>query len=137
MESILNFQSEKKIEQNFDPSVKARALFKVVFGICKEWDLSREELSILVNRHVTTISDWKKKESVSISKNLDMNDYQILEFIELYKALTNFFVLLKDRVSWLRDSNIGLENKSPLALIKEDPRNLHNICQLITRLANP
>jgi hypothetical protein len=66
-----------------------------------------------------------------------MNDYQILEFIELYKALTNFFVLLKDRVSWLRDLNNGLENKSPLALIKEDPRNLHNLRQLIGHIANP
>ena len=137
MESTLYFQAEKTLKLSFNESIKESALFKIVFGILKEWDLSQEELSILVNRRPTTISEWKKKESISLSKHLDMNDYQILEFVELYKILSNIFVSIKDRVSWLRESNEGLGHKSPLELIKEDPRNLSQIRQLMSKLAHP
>ena len=137
METQLNFSNEKKIHHGFDDSVKGRALYKVIFGILDEWSLSQQELSTLVNRTPTTISEWKKKESISVSKHLDMNDYQLLEFIELYKVLTNLFVFTKDRTSWLREPNEGFGNKSPLDLIKSDPRNLHTIRLLMSKIANP
>lgn len=137
MENELHFQKEKKIEHNFDDSVKGKALYKVIFGILKEWELSQEELAVLVHRKPTTISEWKKRESISVSKDLDMNDYQLIEFIELYKVLTNLFVSKNDRVSWLRESNEGLGNQTPLELIKSDPRNLHNIRLLMSKIANP
>ena len=137
METQLNFRTEKKIEHDFDDSVKGKALFKIIFGILKEWGLTQEELASLVHRRPTTISEWKRKESISVSKDLDMNDYQLLEFIELYKILTNLFVSTKDRVSWLREPNAGLGNNAPLELIKTDPRNLHNIRLLMSKIANP
>jgi hypothetical protein len=137
MESTLNFQNEKSLKLQFGDGSKEKALFKVIFGILKEWDLSQDELAILVNRRATTISEWKKKESIALSKSLDMNDYQVLELIELYKVLTNIFVSIKDRVSWLRETNIGLGHKSPIALIKEDPRNLSHIRKLMSKIANP
>jgi hypothetical protein len=137
LETTLNFQKEKRISSDFDDATKGKALYKVVFGILKEWDLSQEELALLLNRTPTTISEWKKREFISISKNPDMNAYQIFEFIELYKGLTNLFVSVKDRVAWLREINEGLNNTSPLQLIQEDPRNLHSIRNLLSRLANP
>lgn len=137
METQLNFKSEKKVEHGFDDSIKAKALYKVIFGILQEWGLKQQELAILVHRPATTISEWKKKESIAVSKDLDMNDYQLIEFIELYKVLTNVFVTTKDRVSWLREKNAGLDNKAPLDLIKADPRNLHNIRLLMSKIANP
>lgn len=36
-----------------------------------------------------------------------MNDYQLFEFIELYKTLTNLFVSVKDRIGWLREADDG------------------------------
>ena len=137
METQLNFNNEKRVQHDFDDSIKGKALYKVIFGILKEWELSQQELATLVHRPPSTISEWKKKESISVSKDLDMNDYQLIEFIELYKVLTNLFVSLRDRVSWLRESNVGLGNKSPIDLIKTDPRNLHNIRLLMSKIANP
>jgi hypothetical protein len=137
MESTLNFQNEKSVKLQFREAIKEKALYKVIFGILREWDLSQEELAILVGRQPTTISEWKKKESISLSKTLAPNDYQILELIELYKVLTNIFVSINDRVSWLREANVGLGHKSPLELIKEDPRNLPQIRKLMSKIANP
>jgi transcriptional regulator with XRE-family HTH domain len=137
METILSFNDAKKITHDFDESLKGDALYKVIFGIMREWDLSQEELADLVGRNPTTISEWKKNETIAISKKMSMADYQLFEFIELYKTLTNLFVSIKDRVGWLRESNEGLENKSPLELIEKDPRNLQYIRDLVSRLANP
>ena len=137
MESALSFQSEKKVSFDFDDSATGKALYKIIFGILREWDLSQKELAILIHRPPTTISEWRKKESIPVSKNLDMNDYQLIEFIELYKVLTNLFVSMNDRVSWLREPNEGLDGRSPLDLIEEDPRNLHHIRNLMSKLANP
>lgn len=137
METTLNFDNTKKVTHDFDDSLKGHALFKVIFGIMREWDLTQEELATLVGRPATTISEWKSKESIPISKNLSMNDYQLFTFIELYKALTNLFVLKNDRVSWLREKNEGLDNKSPLQIIEEDPRKLYDIKDLASRLTNP
>lgn len=137
MENELHFQKEKKLTHNFDDSVKGRALYKIIFGILKEWGLSQEELAVLVHRKPTTISEWKRRGTISVAKDLDMNDYQLFEFIELYKVLTNIFVSMNDRVSWLRESNEGLGNQTPLELIESDPRNLHKIRLLMSKIANP
>lgn len=58
METVLNFTNAKKIEKdNGDSSVKGQGLFKVIFGIMQEWDLSQTELAMLVGRQPTTISE--------------------------------------------------------------------------------
>ncbi len=138
VETVLNFKNAKKIVSNGgDSSARGRALFKIIFGIMREWDLTQSELATLVGRQPTTISDWKKKEFISTSKAPDMNDIQLFEFIELYKALTNFFVLTKDRVAWLREANDGMNKKAPLDLIKEDPRNLLYVRNILSHLSNP
>lgn len=93
METVLNFTGAKKIVNNDgDDANRGQALFKIIFGIMREWNLSQAELAILVGRQPTTISEWKKREFISTAKTLDMNDYQLFEFIELYKALTDLFV---------------------------------------------
>ena len=137
METMLFFQSEKVISVDLQSTAKESALFKVVFGILKEWDLSQIELSVLLKRSQTTISDWKRKRAISFSKNLDMNDYQVLQFIELYKVLSNLFVLKKDQVAWLRDPNKAMSMKSPLKLIEEDPRHLGALLKMMNQLVNP
>lgn len=137
METMLFFQSEKVISVDLQSTAKESALFKVVFGILKEWDLSQIELSVLLKRSQTTISDWKRKRAISFSKNLDMNDYQVLQFIELYKVLSNLFVLKKDQVAWLRDPSKAMSMKSPLKLIEEDPRHLGALLKMMNQLVNP
>ena len=137
METMLNFSPASSIIHDFDDEIKGEALFKIIFGILKEWDLSQEELGDLVGRSPTTISEWKKNKYISISKKITMTDYQLFEFIEFYKNLTNLFVSIKDRVAWLREASEGFGGKSPLQLIREDPRNLHNIRNIICSLANP
>lgn len=138
METVLNFTNAKKIEKDSsDNSVKGQALFKVIFGIMREWSLSQAELAVLVGRQPTTISEWKKKGTIPISKIPDMNDYQLFEFIELYKALTNLFVSVNDRVGWLREVNEGMGDKAPLELIRENPKNLSYVRDIIGHLSNP
>lgn len=138
METVLNFTNAKKIvKSDGDDSARGRALFKIIFGIMREWDLSQAELAILVGRQPTTISEWKKKEFISTAKTPDMNDYQLFEFIELYKVLTNLFVSSKDRVAWLREANEGMDKKAPLELIKENPRNLGYVRDILSHLSNP
>ena len=137
MESNINFQKEKKIEIKSNLATTGKALYKILFGILEELDMTQKELAILVNRNQTTISEWAKRKSVSVSKKMDMNDYQIFEFIDLYKSLSNFFSFKKDRIQWLREKNVGLNNQRPLDLIAEDPRNLSRIKNLVNRLANP
>lgn len=101
-------------------TIQKQALYKVVFGITKELGLTKKELSILTGRHPSSISKWKKNGKVIPSQ-------QVLEFVELYKDLTNLFLNANDRVSWLRDVNEGLGMKSPLELIKDDRKNLNYI----------
>ena len=138
METLLNFTEAKKLNRNSDDSFKGSSLFKVVFGIMREWELTQEELATILNKPPSTISEWKKNKFIPFSKRPTNDEYQIIQFIEFYKLLSDFFASIEDRTSWIRDKNKALGEASPFEFIKVNPpRNLALLNDLIRRLANP
>src|SRR4051812_2611584 len=81
------------------------ALFHVLFGIEKAWQLEQNDLAGILHRSASTISDWKTKKAVSVSPEPSPNDAQIYELIEFYDSVTSFFVRVEDQVSWLKTAS--------------------------------
>jgi hypothetical protein len=114
------------------------ALFKVLEGISKSWDLDQTELAAILHRDPSTLSTWKKSKSVTVSKDRPApNDVQIYELIEFFDSLSSMLFRKEDQTKWLRTPSIEFGKKSPLALLKENPKNLFVLREYVDRVARP
>ncbi len=137
-------QFAKNIKAPVCPSQKGAgndlkvALFHVLFGIEGNWQLEQNDLAGILHRSPSTISDWKRNESVSVSpENPSPNDAQIYEFIELYDSVSSFFVRVEDQISWLKSISRDFGGKSPIQLMKDHSKNLYALREWIDHLARP
>jgi hypothetical protein len=110
-------------------------LFLSVTGIENTWNLSQSDIAEVLHRSASTISDWKAKGKIHVSKNPDPNDKVIYEFIEFYDSVSSFFSRTSDQIKWLKTSSKDFKNESPLSLLKKDIKNLYFLREWMDRLA--
>lgn len=113
------------------------ALAKILFGIERTWKLKPNELAEILHRAPSTVANWKRNESVSVSSDKPSpNDSQIYGFIELYDSLSAFFVCVEDQTGWLRTKSPDFGDKSPLDLLKKEVKYLYKLHEWIDHVAS-
>lgn len=127
-----------EVPPGIDSNDLRTALHRVLFGIETTWGLDQNELAGILHRSPSTISDWKGKGSVSVSReNPSPNDTQIFEFVEFYDSVSSLFVRVEDQVGWLKTASSDFGGKSPIELLKNNSKNLFALREWVDHLARP
>ena len=114
------------------------ALYKVLEGIRKTWQLGQNDLASILHREPSTISTWKNQQSVSVSKeNPSPNDAQIFELVEFFDSLTSLIVRDEDQIQWLKTKSVEFGDKCPMELLRVNSKNLFALREHIDRIARP
>jgi hypothetical protein len=113
-------------------------LFKIIEGIKNEFEFTQRDLSKILHRPPTTISNWFEQKLIKVSKEGHTpDDAQIYELIELYDSLTSYFVHTQDQKAWLTTAQQIFENLSPIAYMQKHPAHLREVRKYLDRRINP
>lgn len=119
------------LKRRSDSDLKT-ALFQVLCGIEREWQMDQNDLAKILHRSPSTISEWKNKGAVTVSpENPSPNDTQIYEFIEFYDAVNSLFLRIEDQITWLKRPSQDFGGASPFELLKTHTKNLYALREWI------
>lgn len=121
---------------NISRSELKSALYRVLLGIENAWEIEQTDLADILHRSPSTISEWKSKKAVSVSIHPSPNDVQIYELIELYDSVSSLFVRVEDQIGWLKTKSRDFGGKSPIELLKIQPKNLFALREWVDHLVN-
>jgi putative toxin-antitoxin system antitoxin component (TIGR02293 family) len=97
---------------------KASAIIKTLSFIKAEWGLSYEKISELSHIPKSTIERWIKEKKIPSTAKTEID--LLINFIAIYKSLSQMFSSKSNLNSWLVSPHPRLNNQRPIEMMKSN-----------------